>query len=459
MEQVENAYYVASVVRTYRHVIDNFQDNKEEAIKKAKEILSFDLARKKTTYHFIENKNLDFLSYKESSQTGLLLGKIKEIEFINNEKIGLIESGFDVNDNDSLRFYNHDDKIKINYRAKIISKDNNSLKLLLPSGYDKDDLVYLVSSKMLKMKYHQIISKSLTKYKRHPGNLSAPEIESNNKINKQVRKLPDGIYLKLNNLNDFYKAQSLNPVKVILNLNGNNFKNLISLNDQHQVKKGNVIIELLPDFFNREESNLELEVNNLVESGYKDFIINNIGHIQLFKDKSSNLISGQFLYTFNGYSINFLKENNINFFTSPLENNKSNLFNETKKFNPYNWLIIVFAYPELFHITSDLTKKYKFNFFKDSHDNSYRINSTEDITTIIPDKPFSIIYKIDLLKHKGFNKFIIDFSNFNFSKNDCKIIKEAISKKNKIPNSVKFNWKSGFYKKAIIKKEDKSSER
>ena len=354
--RMKNEQYVASVVRAYRYVIDNFQNNKEESIKTAKEILAFDLARKKTKYYFRNDNNLDFISADQSSQTGLLLGEIKEVSSKNYEKTGLINSSFNLNDGDQLRFYSHKDKTKINFKAKIISKENDNIKLVIPNGYGLNDLIYLTSSKLLRVKYHQIIPKSLNKYKRHPGNLYVPEVEIKYNPEKQAKNFAEGIYLKINNLNHYFQAQTINPVKVILNLNNINYNSLFNLNEKIQIKKENIIIELMPSFFNREETNLETEVNELINAGYKHFIINNLGQIQLFKDKNVNLISGQYLYTFNSYSIKFLTESNINYFTSPLENNKQNLFLETKKFNNANWFVIIFGYPELFQITSDLRK-------------------------------------------------------------------------------------------------------
>ena len=60
--RMKSASYVATIVRAYRHLIYNYQTDRELAITQSKKILEGDFAREKTKYFFIDKDNLNYIN-------------------------------------------------------------------------------------------------------------------------------------------------------------------------------------------------------------------------------------------------------------------------------------------------------------------------------------------------------------------------------------------------------------
>lgn len=456
--RMKSAKYVAAVVRAYREIIDYPSVNKEEAINKSLKALKNDFARDKTTYFFIDKSNLDFISYSQSGSTGLLLGKIIETKIIENNKIGYINSDYELSNNDIIRIYKTNDKKIKPIKVELYNQDNNQYAILIPHEFNAGDIVFLIDKKEIKIKYKHILPKSLNRYKIEPD-FSGVIPNINNKIddkNKQ-KLLNQGFYVRINNLKDIFTIQTFKPEKVIINLNQENMKFIKNNFKSTYLKNDDVIFYFEPVFFNGFEQSFERDLNYLIENNFKHYIINNIGQLNLLKNKRVNLICGPYLYTFNKYSIDFFKKIGFNYFIPPIENNKENLSNSIENLNRNNWLITVFSNPVLFYINCALNKIYHFDTFMDSLNmnslnrmllnNYYKIIISENKTLIIPDKPFSLFDKINELKQKGFNKYIIDFSYLDIKKSYYKKTMNSAFKNDTLQSFTRFNWNSGFHKK------------
>ncbi len=77
--RMKSAEYVGTVVRAYRHVLDNLSGNVEEALAAARATLSMDFARPKTTFYFDGGKAEAFLDPYQVGGTGLPLGAILKV--------------------------------------------------------------------------------------------------------------------------------------------------------------------------------------------------------------------------------------------------------------------------------------------------------------------------------------------------------------------------------------------
>ena len=74
--RLKSADYVSKTVKAYRLLIDSDEKNYEQNLKQAKELLSLDYARQKTTFNF-NVKNNDIFEPQKSKNTGLYLGVIE----------------------------------------------------------------------------------------------------------------------------------------------------------------------------------------------------------------------------------------------------------------------------------------------------------------------------------------------------------------------------------------------
>jgi hypothetical protein len=68
-------------------------------------------------------------------------------------------------------------------------------------------------------------------------------------------------------------------------------------------------------------------IPELVDRGYRQFAINNLGHLSLLRDfrPELRLIAGPWLYTFNAWALSYIVSLGIDGVISPLENNRQNL--------------------------------------------------------------------------------------------------------------------------------------
>jgi putative protease len=205
-----------------------------------------------------------------------------------------------------------------------------------------------------------------------------------------------------------------------------------------------------PYFPQSDAEGLDTDIHNLVELGYRQFVLNNLGHFSLFRDIRSKvqLIAGPWLYIFNSWALSFLAAQEPEGFVSPLENNRQNLERSlpaSYKHIRSMFFVTVFTWPPLFRIRADLGQKYDFKLFSDNRGETFSLICDSEKTLVIPQKPFSITDKIPFLQEAGFRRFIIDLSGPPLKKTDYKDLMRAVENGSPLPRVSRFNWKNGFY--------------
>jgi putative protease len=261
----------------------------------------------------------------------------------------------------------------------------------------------------------------------------------------------------VSHINDLYVVQSSRPAKVILSLNRKTINYL--LNDGSSSKKAlpfkpaEMILALEPFFPQTAAEELTEIIPQLIDGGYRQFVVNNLGHFSLFRDVRANvqLIAGPWLYTFNTWALSYIMSLEVDGVIPPLENNRQNLERTigTDK-RPLRSMIFVpvFAWPPLFRMRADLGRVYDFKIFSDSRDENFSLVCESDGSTVIPEKPFSITDKIPFLKEAGFRHFVIDLSGAPLKQNNYKDLMRAVDNGTPLPRISRFNWKNGFFQKA-----------
>jgi putative protease len=247
-------------------------------------------------------------------------------------------------------------------------------------------------------------------------------------------------------------VQASRPVRVIFNLTGKTAKYLLSEGKAPlPFKPADIILALDPYFPQADAEQLTGVIAALVEIGYHQFMVNNLGHFSLLREFRSELlvIAGPWLYTFNAWALSFILSLGVDGIVSPLENNRQNLERTLSQTNQQSLrsmiFVPVFAWPPLFHIRADLGKVYDFKSFNDSREENFSLVCDHANSIVIPEKPFSITDKIPFLKEAGLRHLIIDLSGQQLRKRDYKDLMRAVDTCTPLPRISRFNWKDGFF--------------
>jgi len=510
--RMKSASYVGAVVSAYRLVVDAVssgdEDEIRQSIEQGLEILRNDFARPKTEYlfgnmykehgftrikrinadgddveevesrgHRIESEeerdnNFDWLNPEQDGGTGISLGTIQKVKGAGEERCALVTPprGITLSARDSVRVHHSGDSGRVSQKLTFAEKaKTGGYWISVPEG-STGDHVYLIQTKEMRKRYAPVLTqvsggKGPGREKAPFPQIQLPHTEEAGKKSKKGEVFPEGFYVSVSRPEDFYILQSLRPQRVMLELSQKNARYLLSDNKPPLPFKPSEVILILDPFFPQtvaslpraagyENETLAEEIEQLMERGYYQYVINNPGHFSLFREfDKARLIAGPWLYMFNSWSLSFVSSLGVNAFVSPLENNRQNLektIGSQKKLRKH-FFITVFAWPPLFNIRADLSKALDFNSFADNKDEEFLLSTSPEGTKVYPRKYFSIIDKIPFLKEAGFGRFIIDLCGPVLKKSNYKDLMRSVNENAEgtlqpLPNSSRFNWKDGFYK-------------
>jgi len=483
--RMKSASYVGTVVSAYRLVLDAVADGNEEqviqSIEQGCEILRNDFARPKTQYFFnsdIDEGKIDWLNPDQDGGTGISLGTILKVKGTGDERCAFISRshGISLSARDSIRIHRSDDSGRVTHKLAFAKDEKSGWWISAPEG-SVGDHVYLIQTKEKQKHYTPIISQSSGS--KGPGREKAPFphilTAGEEKGKKHSEPFPEGLYVSVARPEDLYIVQSSRPKRVMLSLSQKNIEYLLSDNKPPLPFKPAEIILVLPPWFPQKTAEYETGltaqvIGKLIEMGYTQYMLNNMGHFSIFKGyKKTKLIAGPWIYMFNSWSLSFISllGHKIDGYVSPLENNRQNLERTlgiksrnsgnagSKKKQKRNALhtnalhakffITVFAWPPLFNIGYDLGKVLNLSSFTDNKDEVFSLVTERDGSRVYPDKYFSIIDKIPFLKEAGFGRFIIDLNGTVLKKSNYRDLMRAVNENATLPNSSRFNWKDGFY--------------
>lgn len=471
--RMKSAEYVGSVVSAYRYVIDHYKEGKKEAVAAAKRMLSTDFARKKTSYWYgfkevgegVEKAGSAILNPDQAGGTGIYLGTIEACreadddvqakaiaatpkgEAVQRVKMAYITGGsYEPDPGDSIRLHKKDDSGRVSHKVRSVRIDDNLRRWIdVPVSFSRGDSVYLLQTKAMSKRYPRVLPKDISMFRRQPGPDRLPVLDLTPVKKDELSYFPAGLYIQVSTVSDLFVIQSAHPVRAILEMNSETITELREKKTVLPISKKQVIISLdpfLPEgIFNSVKENIEF----LIEEGFSTFIANNVAHLALLKNKKVNVIGGPYLYTFNRWAVSWLENQNIGAFISPYENSRKNLQETFEKPFRQRVLIPVFAYPALFRIRFKLPDDYNFTYFADKEEKEFKVVSSADGSFVMPEIPFSIMDKTDVLMSEGFSRFLIDLSRTKVSKGEFRQISSAYFKRITLPDVSRFNWKEGFY--------------
>ena len=478
--RMKSADYVGTVVSAYRLVLDAIAGGCEEKIQRAVQegqaILRADFARRKTRFYFDtetviapqkENAgaaSLDWLNPCQDGGTGISLGTIQKIQGSGDRRCGLVPIAAlscVPSAGDSIRLHRSDDSERVSHKITYTeAAADGGYWISIPDGFGPGDRVYLIQTKAMSKRYEPVIARNVAGHS--PGREKAPPVtvapiragkDARRKKPEAAETFPAGLYAAVSRIEDLYIVQSSRPGRVILSLNHKTLTYLLADNRQPlPFKPAGIILELDPFFPEASSKSMTGAIGSLIEQGYRQFMVNNLGHFSLFRGHEALLIAGPWLYIFNSWAFSFAASFGVAGFVSPLENNRQNLERTLLASGDRQghslrsmFFIPVFAWPPLFSIRADLGPAYDFNSFQDSRGENFSLITSPESSMVIPWKPFSIIDKIPYLQAAGFHRFIIDLRGPALKKADYRDLMRAVDTGSPLPRISRFNWKDGFY--------------
>jgi putative protease len=474
--RMKSADYVGTVTSAYRLVLDAIAEGSatgEEKIARiiarGQEILRGDFARSKTKFYFftIEDNKIDWLNPAQDGGTGIALGVIRNIHGSGEKRQGLVVSDNNtavvkLSSGDSIRLHRSDDSGRVSHKlAYAEAQDDGAYWLSIPDGFGVGDRVYLIQNKAMSKHYRPVTGGTVSGGKRGPAFEKAPapkipELHKSKPAKTGGRNaapgLPEGLYVAVSNINDMYIVQSSRPAKVMLNLTRKNAAYILA-DDKEPIPfpAKDTILVLNPYFPQAATDQMADDIIQLIDLGYRQFVINNLGHFSIFRDfrQELQLIAGPWLYMFNTWALSFIASLGVDCFVSPFENNRQNLertldFEKQKHLREFVF-VPVFVWPVLFRIRADLGKIYNFKSFQDSRGELFTLCRDSEESLVIPERPFSITDKIPFLKEAGFRRFIIDLTGTTLKKKAYKDLMRSAESGVPLPDVSRFNWKDGFF--------------
>lgn len=488
--RMKSAEYVGTVVSAYRYVIDHYQEDRKGAIATGKRILAGDFARSKTTYWYgfksleegVNNAAAKILNPDQAGGTGIYLGKIaatkpaeKDLVLAireslpedatpeqKNIQMACLKGGsYDPDPGDSIRIHRKDDTGRVSHKIRTVEIDEDTGKrwLDIPGGFSVGDEVYLLQIKAGTKRYNRVLPGDLGKYRKQPKDERLPILDLTPVKEKELDYFPEGIYVQVSSIADVFAVQGLKPVRMIIEYNHETAYDLLNHKTVLPFSKKQIYISLDPFCSSAQEDQLKAELEQLIADGYYNFVANNLAHIQMLKGQKVHVIAGPYLYTFNRWAVSWLENQNIGAFIMPYENSRINLEATYEADVRSRVLVPVFAYPALFRMRFKLPDDYDFTYFEDKESKTFKVNSTQDGSFVMPEEPFSILDKTNFITQAGFKRLLIDFSKTKVNRSQIKAVTTSMVKGQPLPDISRFNWKDGFYNPQQIEDYKAANER
>jgi putative protease len=444
--RMKSAEYVGAVVGAYRHMIDNWKLDRERALTKAQAMLRSDFARPKTSFNISGTPDPDYIKPDQSGGTGIALGKVRDIRVIGEERFLVMGHVDGVAVGDSVRIHRGDDSGRMTAKVRAVRDASGGTLLRVDAAARQSDLVYLVQSAGTARRYTPVLPKDIGRYHKFPSHDSAPRPECPAPTRDEIAQLPDGFYALVSRVKDLYLLNAARPEKAMLLLDRPNAAAMREQEKELPFKRDSLVLWLDPFLPEADADWLAAEIEHWIGKGHRFWVANNPAHLGMLRGRGLVVIAGPYLYAFNQWSAAFLLGEGARFLVPPYEISKQGFQKIAEIAPPASWMPIVFAYPALFRIRADLTKKYDFRFFADRDRRGYELVSSGGSSVVIPVEPFSLVDRVGFLRKQGFGKFVFDFSYVSLNKALYKQVMRAADEGTVLPETGRFNWKDGFWR-------------
>lgn len=418
--RLKSSDYVYKVARAYRAVIDN-----KANLPYAQELLQTETGRKKTSY-FLGNDLKDAITY-QSPNTGLFLGKIKEI----TETGFVFNCDFDLHNNFRIRIKHPKKDEQTNLKVKKFSQEGKFVEVFTEVKFVVGSSVFL--SGIIEKKFSPKLPQAKNNIR-----FGIPYGKKKIIINSFVRenqKTNYSLFVRIDNLQWMRKIRFDEIDNIIFSFTQKDLDNLDAGANLIQKFKQKIWVEF-PHFI--PEGKIDYYKNlakKYAEKGLNKFFLSHISQ-KLLLPKNTIFAGNENMYAYNDASIDFFFSEGAKLISYPVENDEENIFDYKNR----NGIVPIYFYPRLFISRMPIKIKENEN-FKDDMNNTYRKVVRDGITYTVPVIPVSFLQYVSKLKKQRFKNFLIDLSFEKPSGNRINTLIKRYKQSQQIQPSVNFNYK------------------
>ncbi|MDQ2178060.1 peptidase U32 family protein [Marinifilum sp. D714] len=420
--RLKPAEFVYNVSRAYRKVIDN------NDLKTAKEILAYDMGREKTGYFLAGNVNK---AITENTNTGILIGTVEK----RNRNTVIFSSSHDIQVGNRIRFKQKNGEpqkaVKVK-EFKELGKGTYQLEIGNVVA-EKGDQVYLAG--MMQEKFSNKFREEGKPLKANMHRTDKAKIL--NSLGKKNIPQKEQIYIRIDSL-AWLRKVNLNEVNyLILNLKKAEWEEL-KWDVPFLQKNANKLIIELPKFIQEKDLGFYKQLcKKAMRNGYQNFMLSHLSQKLLLPNKA-RVSCNENVYLFNDAAIAHLRDERINLFCHPQENDLENLLKSNDRFG----IVPVYFYPQLFY--SRMPVKTVNDELIDDMQGEYNKELRDGMTIVYPKHPVTWMQQKNNLYKEGFRRFLIDLSNEKVSSNTFKRLMKNFQQSKQVQPSTSFNLKKGL---------------
>lgn len=420
--RLKPAEFVYNVSRAYRKVIDN------NDLKTAKEILAYDMGREKTGYFLAGNVNK---AITENTNTGILIGTVEK----RSRNSVIFTSSHEIQMGNRIRFKQKNGEPQKAVKVKEF-KELGKWTYQLEIGNivaEKGDQVYLAG--MMQEKFPNKFREEGKPLKANMHRTEKAKIL--NTLGKKNIPQKEQIYVRIDSL-AWLRKVNLNELNyLILNLKKSEWEEL-KWDVPFLQKNANKLIIELPKFIQEKDLEFYKQLcKKAIRNGYQNFMLSHLSQKLLLPNKA-RISCNENVYLFNDAAIAHLRDEKINLFCHPQENDLENLLKSNDRFG----IVPVYFYPQLFY--SRMPVKTVNDELIDDMQGEYNKELRDGMTIVYPKHPVTWMQQKNNLYKEGFRRFLIDLSNEKVSSNTFKRLMKNFQQSKQVQPSTSFNLKKGL---------------
>ncbi|PXY02291.1 hypothetical protein DF185_06495 [Marinifilum breve] len=420
--RLKPAEFVYNVSRAYRKVIDN------NDLKTAKEILAYDMGREKTGYFLAGNVNK---AITENTNTGILIGTVEK----RNRNTVIFSSSHEIQVGNRIRFKQKNGEPQKAVKVKEFKELGKGTYQLEIGNIvaEKGDQVYLAG--MMQEKFPNKFREEGKPLKANMHRTDKAKIL--NSLGKKNIPQKEQIYIRIDSL-AWLRKVNLNEVNyLILNLKKAEWEEL-KWDIPFLQKNANKLIIELPKFIQEKDLGFYKQLcKKAMRNGYQNFMLSHLSQKLLLPNKA-RVSCNENVYLFNDAAIAHLRDERINLFCHPQENDLENLLKSNDRFG----IVPVYFYPQLFY--SRMPVKTVNDELIDDMQGEYNKELRDGMTIVYPKHPVTWMQQKNNLFKEGFRRFLIDLTNEKVSSNTFKRLMKNFQQSKQVQPSTSFNLKKGL---------------
>ncbi|MBI5558654.1 MAG: U32 family peptidase [Deltaproteobacteria bacterium] len=480
--RMRSASYVGAVVRGYRKMIDA-GENAADVLPEVRRLLHDAMGRKPTRGYFSAAQPSDAITPFQTGNIGHFLGQVTSSK--GGRVTVVLQDALETGDR--VRLHQEQTGERSSFTLKEIRQDGrllargesgDTVALLIPGApAEIGDVLYKVDvrgrrqmesrgsrltppaqfkkliDKARKQGKTQVVLKGLAMGVAVPrpvrargGRTSVPE--------RQARGQMLPVWLRGGDLRVLNQSVVERPERLLVTLDAESFKQL-----REQKKSQSHVLKSLtwvlpPVILEDEVPFYRQAVHDLLGKGFRQWMIGHVGQLQLFAAAgrkgqpdgrrpapASPVIAGDYtLNVLNSLALAFLREKGVDPVLLAIEADRQGLARICTHKKKSRTGFVVFGRPPLF--TARLQPEFfQFNkTFVSPRGERFELARRWGQTLALPDKPFSLLARLDELKGAGFDFVLIDLSNLSLHKKEMAALRKTFAARGKDRGRDTFNF-------------------